>query len=45
MILVSVVRRNRFLDRLVGLVSFFGNVSLSFQHRSLEFSVSLFFPA
>ena len=44
MSLVSVLRRYQLLDLLVVLVNFFGNVSLSFQHRSLEFfSFSFFF--
>ena len=43
MILVSVFRRYQFLDRLVVLVNFFGNISLSFQHRSLDFFQCLVF--
>ena len=45
MILVSVFRRYQFLDPLNVLVNFFGNVSLSFQHRSLDFFSFSFFPA
>ena len=45
MILVSVRRRYQFLDLLLVLVIFFGNVSLSFNIVHKNFSVSRFFPA
>ena len=45
MILVSVLRRYQFLVIFDVLVVFFGIVSLSFQHRSLDFFSFSFFPA